>query len=111
MPHDVRAYVPGGSYLLAGWRYLNTIISLITDNIEALRATFHIDALVILSDQIHCLWTLPPNGADVSTRWRLDQILVLPPSRRGSGYQLEGERKTNQATAGAILGTCGPASK
>ena len=30
-----------------------------------------IDAIVVLPDHIHCLWTLPPTDADFSTRWRL----------------------------------------
>ena len=33
--------------------------------------TFTIDAIVILPEHIHCLWTLPVGDADFSTRWRL----------------------------------------
>ncbi len=32
-----------------------------------------IDAFVILPDPLHCIWTLAPNDADFSTRWRLIQ--------------------------------------
>ena len=32
---------------------------------------FIIDAIVILPDHLHCLWTLPSEDADFSTRWRL----------------------------------------
>lgn len=32
---------------------------------------FTIDAVVILPDHLHCIWTLPPNDADFSKRWRL----------------------------------------
>ncbi len=32
---------------------------------------FIIDAIVILPNHLHCLWTLPPGDADFSTRWRL----------------------------------------
>ncbi len=32
---------------------------------------FAIDAIVILPDHIHCIWTLPENDTDYSTRWRL----------------------------------------
>ena len=32
---------------------------------------FKIDAIVILPDHIHALWTLPETDADFSTRWRL----------------------------------------
>ena len=27
--------------------------------------------IVILPDHLHCIWTLPPEDADFSTRWRL----------------------------------------
>ncbi|MFZ2447891.1 MAG: transposase [Syntrophobacteraceae bacterium] len=32
---------------------------------------FEIDAIVILPDHLHCIWTLPKEDADFSTRWRL----------------------------------------
>lgn len=32
---------------------------------------FHIDAIVILPDHLHCLWTLPAGDADYKTRWAL----------------------------------------
>jgi putative transposase len=33
------------------------------------RATFHIDAWVVLPDHIHCLWTLPQGDADFLGGW------------------------------------------
>jgi putative transposase len=35
-----------------------------------LRAPFHIDAWVVLPDQMHCLWTLPEGDAIFPGRWR-----------------------------------------
>lgn len=32
---------------------------------------FSIDAIVLLPDHLHCIWTLPENDCDFSTRWRL----------------------------------------
>ncbi len=32
---------------------------------------FTIDAIVILPDHIHCIWTLPKGDSDYSMRWRL----------------------------------------
>ena len=32
---------------------------------------FNIDAFVLLPDHLHCLWTLPLNDADYSTRWSI----------------------------------------
>jgi len=53
---------------------------LLVDRIDALRAAvvktrerypFTIDAVVVLPDHIHAVWTLPPGDADFSLRWRL----------------------------------------
>ena len=40
---------------------------------QAVRAKrpFDIDAVCILPDHLHCLWTLPPDDADYSIRWNL----------------------------------------
>ncbi len=32
---------------------------------------FVIDAMVVMPDHLHCLWTLPENDGDFSTRWGL----------------------------------------
>jgi len=37
---------------------------------EKARRPFQIDAMVILPDHIHAIWTLPPDDADYSIRWR-----------------------------------------
>ena len=53
---------------------------LLVDRVDALRAAmektrarypFVIDAVVVLPDHIHAVWTLPPGDADFSIRWRL----------------------------------------
>lgn len=54
--------------------------TLLTDEIERLRyavaATrrerpFTIDAMVVLPDHLHCVWTLPVRDCDYSQRWRM----------------------------------------
>jgi putative transposase len=35
------------------------------------RFPFMIEAMVVLPDHLHCIWTLPTEDADFSTRWRL----------------------------------------
>ncbi|WP_346291681.1 REP-associated tyrosine transposase [Sphaerothrix gracilis] len=35
------------------------------------RYPFDIDAIVLLPDHLHCIWTLPEGDANFSTRWRL----------------------------------------
>jgi putative transposase len=53
---------------------------LLVENVDGLRETmrkvkaehpFDIDAIVILPDHIHCIWTLPQGDTDYSTRWAL----------------------------------------
>jgi putative transposase len=50
------------------------------DHIDKLRAAFRemrrhhpftIDAMVVLPDHLHTIWTLPEGDADFATRWRL----------------------------------------
>jgi putative transposase len=56
---------------------------LLADDIDTLRAAvrltrtrhpFTIDAMVVLPDHIHAVWTLPLGDADFSLRWRLIKI-------------------------------------
>jgi putative transposase len=34
------------------------------------RRPFHTDAICLLPDHLHCIWTLPENDSDYSLRWR-----------------------------------------
>lgn len=74
-----RNFVPGGRYFftvsLASRRS-----ALLTEKVAWLRAAFRntqerhpftIDAIVILPDHLHTIWTLPEGDADFATRWRL----------------------------------------
>ena len=53
---------------------------LLADNIELLREAFRytrarhpfqIEAIVVLPEHLHTIWTLPPDDLDYATRWRL----------------------------------------
>jgi putative transposase len=55
-------------------------LQLLTDHIEELRAAFRetrrrhpftIDAMVVLPDHLHAIWTLPEADGDFANRWRL----------------------------------------
>jgi putative transposase len=54
--------------------------TLLVDEIEPLRQAFrtvqqrhpfHIDAIVVMPDHLHCIWTLPDGDTDYSMRWNL----------------------------------------
>lgn len=79
MPRYTRAYVPSGSFFFTV-ALLERHRSLLVDHVDLLRAAFArvrddrpfaIDAIVVLPNHLHCIWTLPPDDADFSTRWRL----------------------------------------
>ncbi len=46
---------------------------------------FSIDAIVVLPDHLHCIWTLPAGDSDFSMRWRL----VKSAFSRAFGHQTE----------------------
>ena len=79
MPNYRRAFVPGGCWFFTV-NLLERRRTLLVDHIATLRdavartrrdTPFEIDAMVVLPDHLHAVWTLPPGDADFSTRWRL----------------------------------------
>jgi putative transposase len=47
------------------------------------RHPFHIEAIVILPDHLHCVWTLGPGDTDFSTRWSLIRDICPVPIEKG----------------------------
>ena len=95
MPDYRRNRVTGGTYFFTAnlldrnSGLLVTHVNLLRDAVREVRARapFHIDAWVVLPDHMHCIWTLPPHGADFSGRWReLKKSFskALPPTERRS---------------------------
>ena len=75
-----RDYTPGATYFFTVVTYRrqtflcdSDIRPALRNSIQAMRQhyPFVIDAWVLLPDHLHCLWTLPPDDADHSTRWKL----------------------------------------
>jgi len=73
-----RARVAGGSYFFTV-TLEDRSSSLLVDRIDALRQAFastrvelpfRIDALAVLPDHLHCIWTLPDGDSDYSSRWQ-----------------------------------------
>ncbi len=76
MRHYVRADIPGETFFFTV-ALLERRRRLLVENIATLREAFRgvrhrypftINAIVILPDHLHCVWTLPPGDADFSTR-------------------------------------------
>ena len=74
-----RNFVPGGSYFFTV-NLTDRQSRLLTENIGALRTAFRytrgrhpftIDAIVVLPDHVHAVWTLPEGDCDFALRWRL----------------------------------------
>ncbi|MDB5552870.1 MAG: hypothetical protein JWL86_2854 [Rhizobium sp.] len=73
-----RNFVPGGTYFFTVTLADRTSSALI-DHVDALRLAFRIarqerpfatDAIVILPEHLHAIWTLPSGDSDFSGRWR-----------------------------------------
>ncbi|GAA5164129.1 REP-associated tyrosine transposase [Viridibacterium curvum] len=80
MSHYRRASVAGGSFFFTvvtyrrrPWLIEDAARTALRDAIERTREKhpFTIDAWVLMPDHLHCIWTLPANDADFSTRWAL----------------------------------------
>jgi putative transposase len=74
-----RANVKGGTYFFTV-NLAERHRSLLVDEIKALRRVFktikskhpfHIDAMVVLPDHLHALWSLPEGDVDYPMRWML----------------------------------------
>jgi putative transposase len=74
-----RNFLPGASFFFTV-NLADRKLALLTEHIALLREAFRetrrrhpfaIDAIVILPDHIHAVWTMPEGDADFATRWRL----------------------------------------
>ena len=75
-----RATAPGATYFFTVVTYQRQKLFHEPEMIAHLRKAFHtvkhhhpfaIEAIVVLPEHLHCIWTLPAGDADFSTRWRL----------------------------------------
>ena len=75
-----RAFLPGGTFFFTVVTANRKPIFAEQKKVATLREAFcrirlkrpfELDAVVVLPDHLHCIWTLPPGDTDFSTRWRL----------------------------------------
>ncbi|MEX1080934.1 MAG: transposase [Halofilum sp. (in: g-proteobacteria)] len=73
-----RNFVPGGTYFFTVALH-DRRSDLLIRHVDVLRTAFkaecaarpfRTDAIVILPDHLHAIWTLPPHASDFSGRWR-----------------------------------------
>ncbi|MBD1848663.1 transposase [Leptolyngbya sp. GB1-A1] len=90
MPYYRRSKIAGGTYFFTQvthqrqpWLCSEIARSLLRSALLKVGAKypFTIEAIVLLPDHLHCIWTLPPNDSDYATRWRLIKSEV---TRQGS---------------------------
>ena len=74
-----RNFTAGGSFFFTV-NLAERRLRLLTEHIDELRSAFRetrrhhpftIDAMVVLPDHLHAVWTMPEDDADFATRWRL----------------------------------------
>jgi putative transposase len=99
-----RNFVPGGTFFFTV-NLANRNSRLLTERIELLRQAicytkarhpFEIDAMVVLPEHVHALWTFPAGDADYALRWRLVKTFfsrgVDPVEWRSKSRAAKGER-------------------
>src|SRR5947209_10313035 len=86
-----RNFLPGASYFFTV-NLADRRLRLLTEHIGTLgsafretraRQPFTIDAIVILPDHLHAIWTLPEDDADFALRWRLIKLAFSRALPRG----------------------------
>ena len=105
MPDYRRYRIPGGCYFFTVNLLERHPNSLLVRHVDLLRETvrevrqrrpFHIDGWVVLPDHLHCIWTLPTEDTDFTTRSRLIKAGFakrLPKTERRSEVRVNrGER-------------------
>ncbi|MEO8102667.1 MAG: transposase [Betaproteobacteria bacterium] len=102
------AFIPGGSFFFTVVTEKRRPVLASAESVDVLRAAFravrlarpfNLDAMVVLPDHLHCIWTLPPGDADFAIRWRLvktwftkhrDPALRVEPNRARTAKSEQG---------------------
>ena len=99
MPNYRRVWVPGGTYFFTV-ALDDRSSRILVERIDALRrafalakraAPFAVDAIVVLPDHLHAVWTLPLDDSDYATRWariKAEFSRALPGGERVSASRL-----------------------
>ncbi|MFA5923118.1 MAG: transposase [Methylococcaceae bacterium] len=103
-----RVYLPGGMNFFTvvtfrRQRFLtdNDVRAVLREGIQLTRQTkpFEIVAWVLLLDHLHCIWHLPPDDSDFSSRWSIIKRIVTQRCGGTSDSPALVDRPATQATA------------
>jgi putative transposase len=99
-----RNFIPGASYFFTV-NLLDRRLRLLTDHIDLLRDAFRyvrsrhpffIEAIVVLPDHLHTIWTLPDGVSDFAVRWRISKAAfsrgLTPGEQISTSRARKGER-------------------
>lgn len=96
MPEYRRFIVPGATFFFTVVTDSRRRILAEARALDALRAAFRevnqrhpftIEAIVVLPDHLHCVWTLPPSDSRFSLRWRLIKSRFTSSYLAGGGIE------------------------
>ncbi len=107
MPQYRRLFIPGACYFFtivtygrSPWLCHASVRTLLRQVILLVRRkhSFQIEAWVLLPDHLHCLWRLPEQDSDFSTRWNLIKGWVTThfPSQLGIYERSTSHRKRRE---------------
>ncbi len=102
-----RLLVPGGTYFFTVVTerrrpiLVDKNVSLLMQAFNAVKTTypFRQNAIVVLPNHLHCLWTLPRHDDDFSTRWRLIKTWFSKRATIEDRFLLTQRRRSKQMRA------------
>jgi putative transposase len=108
-----RNFVPGGSFFFTA-NLAERRLRLLTEHAGALRMAFRatrtvhpfvIDAIVVLPDHLHAVWTLPEGDRDFATRWRLIKSAFSRALPKASGFPTAAAARASAASGSGAIGS------
>ena len=79
-------------------------------NVRA-RHAFHMEAIVILPDHLHCVWALGPGDTDFCTRWSLIKGHFSRAIEKASAFRKAAPSGVNEVYGSAVSGNISSAIK
>ena len=106
MPEYRRSYLPGGTFFFTVVTYKRNRI--LTDNTSRTmlhnafqnvktRFPFTVDAICLLPDHLHCIWTLPEGDSNYAIRWKEIKRMFSREYGRQFGYpEIRNQSRNNR---------------